>query len=249
MAKTLSRNAVRDFYDRFGARQDRQGFYEDVALDALIELGEFSSARAVFELGCGTGRLAARLLADHLPSSARYVGVDLSSTMVSLARDRLAPFGDRCEVRLADGEFHISSHGGPFDRFVSTYVLDLLSITDIQHCLIEAHTAMLQGGLFCHAGLTKGTTPISRIASALWNVIHRIKPTLVGGCRPLTLCDLLPDEQWRVVARKTLVSSGIPSEVVIAERVITNHTRDIRVRSPSNLSTSSSPVERSGGHG
>ena len=174
--------------------------------------------------------LAARLLADHLPSSARYVGVDLSSTMVSLARDRLAPFGDRCEVRLADGEFHISSHGGPFDRFVSTYVLDLLSITDIQHCLIEAHTAMLQGGLFCHAGLTKGTTPISRIASALRNVIHRIKPTLVGGCRPLTLCDLLPDKQWRVVARKTVVSSGIPSEVVIAERVITNHTRDIRVR-------------------
>ena len=211
-----SRDEVRQFYDAFGAKQDRQGFYEDAALDSMIELGGFSDARAVFELGCGTGRLAARLLSDHLPASARYVGIDLSSTMVDLARKRLAPFAGRSEVHLSDGGFDFSSYGGPFDRVVATYVLDLLSRGDIELVLAEAHAAMTQGGLFCHAGLTRGSGPVSRATSGLWTLVHRVKPTLVGGCRPLMLADLLPRERWRVIHREVVVSAAIPSEVVIA---------------------------------
>lgn len=217
MTRTISRNEARQFYDRFGTKQDRQGLYEDAALDLLIELGKFSEADSVFEFGCGTGRLAARLLSDHLPASAHYVGVDLSSTMTSLAKDRLAPFGRRCEVHSSNGEFEIARYGGPFDRVVSTYVLDLLSLTDIQKCLAGAHAAMVKGSLFCHAGLTRGTGPISRATSTLWTLIHRIKPILVGGCRPVVLADLIPEHQWRLIHREVVISVAIPSEVVVAE--------------------------------
>jgi len=217
MTRTISVDEARRFYDKFGTKQDRQSFYEDAALESLIELGKFSEAGSVFELGCGTGRLAARLLSDHLPASAQYVGVDLSSTMVHLAKDRLAPFDRRQEVHLSDGEFEISRYGGPFDRVVSTYVLDLLSLTDIQKCLVGAHAAMVKGGLFCHAGLTTGTGAISRATSSLWTLIHRIKPILVGGCRPVLLADLIPDDQWRLVRREVVISVAIPSEVVVVE--------------------------------
>ncbi len=216
MTRTISKDEARRFYDKFGAKQDRQGFYEDEPLDRLIELGRFSEAQCVFELGCGTGRLAARLLSDHLPESARYIGVDLSPTMVRLAKDRLAPFGERCEVHASDGEFEISRYGGPFDRVVSTYVLDLLSLADIQNCLTAAHAAMAEGGLFCHAGLTRGTGPVSRTTSALWTLVHRINPMLVGGCRPLTLADLMPESQWQLMHREVVVSAAIPSEVIVS---------------------------------
>jgi SAM-dependent methyltransferase len=217
MTRTISVDEARRFYDNFGTKQDRQSFYEDAALESLIELGKFSEAGSVFEFGCGTGRLAARLLSDHLPASAQYVGVDLSSTMVHLAKERLAPFDRRQVVHLSNGEFEISRYGGPFDRFVSTYVLDLLSLTDIQKCLAGAHAAMVNGGLFCHAGLTTGTGPISRAISSLWTLIHRIKPILVGGCRPVLLADLIPEDQWRLVRREVVISVAIPSEVVVAE--------------------------------
>ncbi len=217
MVRTISRDDARRFYDRFGAKQDRQEFYEDVAIELMIELGGFSDAQAVFELGCGTGRLAGRLLSDHLPAAARYVATDLSSTMVGLARDRLMRFGQRCQVRLSDGDFDFSSHGGPFDRFVTTYVLDLLSLADIRKVFAEAHAALVPGGLFCHAGLTKGTSAVSRTTSTAWALIHRIKPTLVGGCRPLLLADLFPQDRWRVLHREVVVSAAIPSEIVIAE--------------------------------
>lgn len=217
MTRMISRNEARRFYDEFGTQQDRQSFYEDAALKLLIELGKFSEADSLFELGCGTGRLAARLLSDHLPASAHYVGVDLSSTMVRLAKDRLAPFDGRHEVHLSNGEFEISRYGGPFDRVVSTYVLDLLSLTDIQKCLAGAHAAMVKGGLFCHAGLTRGTGPISRATSALWTLIHRINPLRVGGCRPVVLADLITEDQWRLIHREVVVSAAIPSEVVVVE--------------------------------
>ena len=70
---SLSPTEAKEFYDRFGSRQDRQGFYEDAALDRLIRYGDFASSRRVFELGCGTGRLAHRLLTHELPEESFYV--------------------------------------------------------------------------------------------------------------------------------------------------------------------------------
>lgn len=76
------------FYDRFGVRQDAQ-FYENVALDRLIAHANFEHAQTVFELGYGTGRLASRLFEEKLGKSARYVGIDISTTMIEIATHRL----------------------------------------------------------------------------------------------------------------------------------------------------------------
>ena len=95
MVSTLSREEARRFYDRFGAKQDDQGFYEDAALDALIRHGRFSEVQSILEIGCGTGKLAARLLAEHLPASAHYTGIDISPTMIGLSETRLKPWADR----------------------------------------------------------------------------------------------------------------------------------------------------------
>ncbi len=110
MTRTLTHEEARSYYDKFGAKQDQQGFYEDAALDLLLKLGKFSEVEKVLELGCGTGRLAARLLADHLPPTAHYVAVDMSSTMAELAKRRLARFEKRQEVHLSNGEF-FAGHG------------------------------------------------------------------------------------------------------------------------------------------
>jgi ubiquinone/menaquinone biosynthesis C-methylase UbiE len=84
MGRTLTTAQAKAFYDRFGARQDAQSFYEDRAIDVLVVHGVFSTATSVFEFGCGTGRFAKRLLAQALPPEARYMGVDVSSAMVCL---------------------------------------------------------------------------------------------------------------------------------------------------------------------
>lgn len=212
----LTREQARKFYDRFGPRQDAQAAYEDAALDDLVAHARFDGARAVFELGCGTGRFGRRLLDSHLPPAATYAGVDLSSTMIELARQRLAPFAGRATATLTDGSPRQAVPEGSVDRFVSTYVLDLLADADIRAVLEEAHRLLEPGGILAVTGLTHGATPVSRVVTALWRFVHRLRPRLVGGCRPIVARDFLDQSRWEIVHHAGVVAWGVTSEVLVA---------------------------------
>lgn len=66
----LTRSQTRTFYDRFGKKQNSQAFFKDSTMNDLIVHAEFEKVKTVFELGCGAGRFAFRLLTNHLSSSA-----------------------------------------------------------------------------------------------------------------------------------------------------------------------------------
>jgi ubiquinone/menaquinone biosynthesis C-methylase UbiE len=217
----LTRQRVKEFYDRFGKKQDWQRFYEDSPVQALIRHGEFSKAVAVLEFGCGTGRFAETLIEQYLPANARFVGVDISETMVSLATARLVRFGARAEVSLTDGSPRLNFGAATFDRFVSCYVLDLLSFEDIREVLQEAKRVLSDGGLLCLVSLTHGFTPISRVVEGAWLTVYKTRPRLVGGCRPISLIGLVSEPYWRIHYHDRYSSYGVPSEVLIAEKVET----------------------------
>jgi SAM-dependent methyltransferase len=213
----LAPEHARRVYDRIGRAQDTQAFYEDAATSRLAELGAFAKARSVFELGCGTGRYAAGLLREWLAPDARYLGVDVSPRMVALARDRLRGWAPRAEVALLGppGRELPGADGG-FDRFVATYVFDLLADEHAQALLAEAHRLLEPGGVLCVAGLTEGVTRAGRVVSGAWAALARRRPALLGGCRPIELERLLAPACWRVERREVITRWGVPSEVVLA---------------------------------
>lgn len=215
----LSHQQAKTFYDRFGKKQDWQGFYEDVATQALIGNGEFDKAGAVLEFGCGTGRFAETLLASHLSPNARYVGVDISDTMVALARERLARFGTRATIHLTDGSPQLAFRTATFDRFVSNYVLDLLTLEDTRTLLQEAWQVLSEDGLLGLTGLTHGFTPVSRVVERIWKTIHAVRPALVGGCRPISVLELVTEPRWSVRYHDKFSNYGVPSEVLVAKKV------------------------------
>jgi len=216
MPRTLTHAEARDFYDGFGAKQDGQAFYEDPAVEALVTHASFERARAVVELGCGTGRLAQRLLTESLSPNATYLGVDVSHTMVELSLRRLEPWSARARVIETDGMPKLFVEPASCDRFVSTYVLDLLSESDIEAVLCEAQRILAPGGRLCLASLTHGDSLGTRIVSRLWSALHRLRPQLVGGCRPLALAPFL-GAQWHVLHRERVAAYGICTEVIVAE--------------------------------
>lgn len=217
--RTLSHDEARAFYDWFGARQDSQKFYEDRAVADLIAHAEFGAAHAVFEFGCGTGRFVDRLLADHLPADCRYRAVDISATMVGLARARLAHWGARAGVEQTTGAMTVAAPDASVDRFVTCYVLDLLSDADIRALVAEAHRVLAPGGLLCAVGLTRGTSLPARIGGAVWRALFRLHPKLVGGCRAVVVRDFLDKSDWSVRYRNVVTRLGISSEVLVAARV------------------------------
>jgi ubiquinone/menaquinone biosynthesis C-methylase UbiE len=215
----LTREQARRFYDDFGAKQDRQAFYEDRALALLVAHSGLASAAAVVELGCGTGRFAERLLDEVLPTSAQYSGFDLSGTMVNLARERLARFGGRARVEQTDGERGLPVADGSASRFVSNYVLDLLPPGETRRVLDDAHRILVPDGLMCVVSIAPGATLLSKIVMGAWSAVHAVSPRTVGGCRPIRLRDALSADYWEIVHDEAVVSWGITSNALVARRM------------------------------
>lgn len=212
----LTRDEVRRFYDRFGARQDRQGWYEDVPLAVLRQHMDFGRASFIVELGCGTGRLAHEVLTGLAPEGTRYLGIDISPVMVGLARERLR---DLPGASVVEGDITRPwpVDDGAADRVMAAYVLDILAPEDIAAVFDEAARVLAPGGLFGAVSLTEGATLGSWLASSAWSLVHRINPATVGGCRPLNLLNHLP-AGFELVHASKKVAGGIPSEIVVARR-------------------------------
>jgi SAM-dependent methyltransferase len=180
--------------------------------------GDFTAAESVFEFGCGTGRFALHLFEEYLSNTARYRGVDVSPRMVRLAQARLASHSPRAEVILTEGGPPVDEPAGSYDRFVSNYVFDLLSHEDIRAVLREAHRMLRPDGLLCLSGLSSGSGFGSRMVAGVVSWIQSLRPSLVGGCRPIDLLPFLLESEWQVQHHSKVVPFGIPSEVVVAKR-------------------------------
>ena len=211
----LSPAGAKRFYDRLGSGQDWQRFYENPATSQLIAHAGFDSAHSVFEFGCGTGALAVGLVQHRLPADARYVGLDISSTMVSLARERLKPWSGRARVYQTDGSPRIPEPDNSFDRFVSTYVLDLLAPDFIEQLVPEAHRVLVPGGKLCLVSMTFGASPLARVVCWGWQRLWRLSPGIVGGCHPIELSDYLPSGAWKSNLQTKVTSWGVTSEVLV----------------------------------
>ena len=213
---TLTRSQVQTFYNHFGKKQDTQAFYEDAALDTLIEHAAFDKAKAIFEFGCGTGRFAVRLLTSCLSPSATYTGVDLSETMVTIAQQRLSLHSVRASVTQSDGSIHYPLADHSVDRVISTYVFDLLPKTDIREAINEAHRVLTSEGKLCLVSLSYGINFSSRIVTAVWKNIFNLRASLVGGCRPINLLSYLDENNWSINYHKVISQYGVPSEILVA---------------------------------
>lgn len=219
MQPYLTTSQAQRFYDRFGARQDGQGFYEDAALDDLLAHIEWADVGRALEYGCGTGRLAQKILLKYLLAEARYFGCDISQTMVDLARARLAHFGARAKIWKSGAFANFAPGHPPFDLIVSTYVLDLLPPDQIEATLAECARSLRPGGQLALVSLTNGTGALSRLTSGLWGRIAQLRPSLVGGCHPVDLRAFLTDDAWKITHDTTVTSWTIPSEVLVARRL------------------------------
>ncbi len=179
--------------------------------------GDFGSAQSLFEFGCGTGRFALRLFESALSPDASYRGVDLSPTMVALARARLAPYAQRAQVSVTDGGPPTDEPADSCDRFVSNYVFDLLAEGEIRSVMREAHRMLRPGGSLCLVGLSSGVGPVSRTVARAWGRLQAHLPSIIGGCRPIDLLPLL-SSSWRARHHEKVVAFGITSEVLVVER-------------------------------
>ena len=136
--------------------------------------------------------------------------------MVDLTIDRLAKHAERARVLQSNGTIHFPLQDNSVDRVISTYVLDILSETDISKFLCEAHRVLEAGGRLSLVSLTKGSTFLSRTVSAVWASIFHLRASWVGHCRPICLEQYIDSVEWKIEYRNVVTAFGVPSEVLVA---------------------------------
>lgn len=85
-------------------------------LEGILALLDVKGGQRVLEIGCGWGALAERVL----EAGCSVAGLTLSQEQAAFARARLAPYGDRADVRLQD----YRDVDGRFDRIVSVEMIE-----------------------------------------------------------------------------------------------------------------------------
>ncbi len=210
----LSLGQARWVYNRIGRVQDWQAFYEDVATSRLVANAALAGEQTIFEFGCGTGRLAARLL-KALPTSVTYLGVDISPVMINLATRRLAAWSGRARVVLVDGSLPLPATDGFADRVFSTFVFDLLDPDYARAVLDDLRRILTPDGRLCIASLTFGDRPFERAVSRTWMGLWRVAPQLLGGCRPIAASALLGND-WQILHHSRAHRFGLVIDALIA---------------------------------
>ena len=119
-------NACGEAFDRFTSAAD--SFSDNIERPAIEGLlGDVSGWR-VLELGCGSGPYSIWLA----QRGAQVVGLDLSQTMVSLARERAHTLGIQADFRVADIRDTLPFNDAEFDLIFSAttlhYVDDLAAL-------------------------------------------------------------------------------------------------------------------------
>jgi SAM-dependent methyltransferase len=127
---TDSTGRVREHFRRKAFSFDRL-YDEERAVQRLLRPGLFNrrefalevareyEAPRVLDVGGGSGRIGELILEQ---GASRYVDVDLSDSMLDLARERLEPFGDK--VILIQGDFLDTSIPGSYDVLLALGYFD-----------------------------------------------------------------------------------------------------------------------------
>jgi SAM-dependent methyltransferase len=89
--------------------------------ELALEVARGYESPSVLDVGGGSGRIGEPILEQ---GAARYVDVDLSNTMLELARERLGPFGDK--VELVQGDFLTADLAGPFEVVLALGYFDYI---------------------------------------------------------------------------------------------------------------------------
>jgi hypothetical protein len=203
---------VVQFYDIIGAVLMNDWYhylFEERAMDMMIAECGFASGQWVVEVGPGSGFLADRILrkitsaqreeGGEGPSVFSYVGVDMSQTMHDKSNARLTPYirDGVARLHLVNDTFDFLASDladGSVDRFIFTYVLDLLPpdvIRGFAHILpAKMSTSIHSPAKVCIVNLTYGFDSLSRLVTNVWQMLYyMLGGGLVGGCRPIHILD------------------------------------------------------------
>lgn len=198
-------------YRRIAPAYDAWGWLtERTARDRCLDLAAIRDGEDVLEVAVGTGLAFRRILLTN--PSGRNEGIDLTPEMLARAEARAAKTGaDNYRLRVGDA-YGLDFADDSFDVLVNNYMFDLLPRDDFPTVLGEFRRVLRPGGRLAMVNMTSG----EHWYNGLWERIYRLNPSLLGGCRGVSLQAFLERCGFTRVRREFVSQFTFPSEIVTA---------------------------------
>jgi demethylmenaquinone methyltransferase/2-methoxy-6-polyprenyl-1,4-benzoquinol methylase len=184
MARAEHDRRIAEMFDRVAPRYDALNHILSAGRDVgwrrrATALARLEANEVALDVGAGTGDLAFRLL-DASDPSARVIGVDVSSRMLSALRRRAADRGERRLTPLMATAEDLPFDDGSVDRVVAGFAVR--NFGDLALGLREMRRVLRRGG---HAVILELSTPTNPAVAAVYRLyFHRLSPriaSLLGG--------------------------------------------------------------------
>lgn len=185
---------------------------ESDAAGKVIELADINDGERILEVAVGTGPVFAEIVRRNQKGMTE--GLDISPNMLARARQRMKGFRQE-HYRLRTGSaYALPFDSGTFDLVVNNFMLDLLPEEDFKAVLSEFARVLKPGGRVVLSTMSFG----ARWYNAVWPWIAKHLPSLLTGCRPVSLSPYLTDAGFVSLQSVFISQSTFPSEVLRAEK-------------------------------
>lgn len=187
--------------------------FEHLPKKTLLQLMDISEGEYVLEIGSGTGQCLQRLAAD-VGINGRAYGVDISSRMVFLSREKLREAGlSKRSVSIQADAANMPFKDSAFDVVFSSFTLELFDTPEIPAVLMEISRVLRNNGRLGIVSLSRKKED-HRILVELYEAFHHVFPSLVD-CRPIFVKETIKDAGFRISDKKIMSLFGLPVEIIV----------------------------------
>ena len=199
-------NSLSGMYDLWGT------LAESRARRRAIELAGIKDGQKILEVAVGTGLAFYEIVRKN--RNGWNLGIDISPGMLDKARKRLGKLSQaNYELKLGNA-FHLPAEDEQFDLLLNNYMFDLIAFEEMDAILDEFKRVIKKGGSLVLVNMTKG----ERFGSGVYDLIFRLSPKSIGGCRGVKMSDRLMIHGFQVERREYHQQLLFPSEVIVAHK-------------------------------
>lgn len=185
---------------------------------AAIEAAEVRAGERILEVAVGPG-LTLLALARRAGGEAPIFGVDISTSMLRLADERLREAG-LANVGLIVADCRsLPFEDASFDLLYNGYMLDLIRFDEMGQILAEFRRVLRPAGRLVLLNMSK-----DRDAPTVRERLYELLPAnlvlyLAGGCRPVMMEGRVREAGFEHISR-TFLAGRFPSEIVLARKPV-----------------------------
>jgi ubiquinone/menaquinone biosynthesis C-methylase UbiE len=212
LQREYAENAVKDAYSKVAWFYNFWSWLtESQAARKVVELADVKDGETILEVAVGTGVVFAELVRRNAHGLSE--GLDVSPSMLRKAEQRMRGYPkERCHLQTGSA-YDLPFESRTFDLVVNNFMLDLLPEKDFEIVLSEFKRVLKPGGRVVLSTMAFGRRWYNRI----WDWIAARVPSLLTGCRPVTMTGPLKQAGFDSIQSVYVSQNTFPAEVVRAE--------------------------------